>query len=124
MATLIVILFISSSESFGFVDRTIEKTRDAVENAGPNDWYTLAISAEKCFNKKVNLNEASKWLNQSLEIEETPFNLELKGDFCAENLLPDKALEYYVRTMNTLKARDGKAEVSHIQKKISEIIKI
>ena len=105
-------------------DRTTEKAREAVENASPHDWYTLAISAEKCFKKKVNLKEASEWLDQSLEIAETPFNLELKGDYYIDNRLPDKAMEYYVRAMNNLKEDDGDADVSHIQKKISKIINI
>lgn len=122
---MLIFFALSLNVSFARVnDRTTDKTRDAVENAGPDDWYTLAISAEKCFEKKVNLKEAAKWLDQSLEIAETPFNLELKGDYYVKNQLPDKALEYYVRTMNTIKANDGEAEVTHIQKKIAEIINI
>lgn len=108
----------------GADDRTTEKTREAVENAGPHDWYTLAISAEKCFKKKVNLKEASEWLDQSIEIAETPFNLELKGDYYIDNRLPNKAMEYYVRAMNNIKENDGDADVAHLQKKISKIINI
>jgi hypothetical protein len=84
----------------------------------------LAISAEKCFKKNVNLKEASEWLDQSLEIAKTPFNLELKGDYYNVNRLPDKALEYYVQAMNVLKENDGEADVSKIQKKVSTIINI
>lgn len=124
-AATMAFVVMNSSVTFARLDyRTIYKTRDAVENASPDDWYTLAISAEKCFKKNVNLKEAAKWLDQSLEIAETPFNLELKGDYYYENKLPDKALEYYVRAMNTMKKNDGEAEVSHIQKKISKIINI
>lgn len=114
-----------STVSFAKVaDRTTEKTREAVENASPHDWYTLALSAEKCFKKKVNLKQASEWLDQSIEIAETPFNLELKGDYYIDNKLPDKAVEYYVRAMNTIKENDGDAEVTHLQKKLSNIINI
>ncbi len=124
-SVMLVFFALSINVSFARIDdRTTEKTRDAVESADPDDWYTLAISAEKCFEKKVNLKEAGKWLDQSLEIAETPFNLELKGDYYIKNQLPDKALEYYVRTMNTIKAIDGEGEVTHIQKKIAQIIKI
>ena len=118
-------LMMSSSISFARVDeKTTEKTRDAVENASPDDWYTLAISAEKCFKKKVNLKEASEWLDLSLEIAQTPFNLELKGDYYVNNQLPDKAIEYYVRAMNTMKEKDKDSDVSQLQKKIAKIIKI
>ena len=123
----IAMAFVVLSGSMAFAkidDRTTEKTRDAVENASPHDWYTLAISAEKCFKKNVNLKEASEWLDQSLEIAKTPFNLELKGDYYNDNRLPDKALEYYVQAMNVLKENDGEADVSKIQKKVSTIINI
>ena len=72
----------------------------------------------------MNLKEASEWLDQSLEIAETPFNLELKADYFIDNKLPDRALEYYVRAMNKIKENDGEADVAHIQKKISKITDI
>lgn len=121
-----LILGISSSHvSFARTnEKTTEKAREAVENAGPHDWYTLAASAEKCFKKKVNLKEASEWLDQSLEIAQMPYNLELKGDYYIVNKLPEQALEFYLRAINVMKEQDGKADVSKIQKKISEIINI
>lgn len=123
--TIMAFVILSTSMAYAKVDdRTTEKTREAVENASPHDWYILATSAEKCFKKKVNLKQASEWLDQSLEIAETPFNLELKADYFIDNKLPDKALEYYVRAMNIIKENDGKGDVGHIQKKISSIINI
>lgn len=124
LAMSMAFIILGSSMSFARINRTTEKARVAVEKAGPDDWYTLANSAEKCFKKNVNLKEASEWLDQSLAIIEAPFNLELKGDYYTENQLQDKALEYYVRAMNLLKENDGQAEVEHIQKKISKIINI
>ena len=125
LATIMAFVILSSSMTFAKLDdKTTNKTRDAVDSASPDDWYTLAISAEKCFKKKVNLKEASEWLDQSLEIAETPFNLELKADYFIDNKLPDRALEYYVRAMNKIKENDGEADVAHIQKKISKITDI
>lgn len=125
LASSLAVVVLSASVTFAKVDdRTTEKTREAVENASPHDWYTLATSAEKCFKKKVNLKQAVEWLDQSLEIAETPYNLELKGDYYIDNKLPDKALEFYVRAMNVMKEQDGKSDVSPIQKKISKIINI
>ena len=124
-ATAFAFVLLSSTVILAKVeDRTTEKTRDAVENASPHDWYTLAVSAEKCFKKKVNMKQAYEWLEQSLAIAETPFNLELKGDYYHANQLPDKALEYYVRAMNTIKENDGDGEVTDLQKKVSKIINI
>lgn len=70
------------------------------------------------------IKEASKWLDQSLDIAETAFNLELKGDYYNDNRLPDKVLEYYVRTMTKVKENDIRANVTHIQKKIAKITNI
>jgi len=121
----LTMVVLAGSFAFGRVeDRTTEKTREAVENASPHDWYTLATSAEKCFKKKVNLKQASDWLDQSLDIAETPFNLELKGDYFIDNRLPNRALDYYVRAMNAMKESDGKADITKLQKKISKIINI
>ena len=125
IAASVAVVLLASNIIFAKIDdRTTEKTREAVENASPHDWYTLATSAEKCFKKNVNLKQASKWLDQSLEIAETPFNLELKGDYFIDNKIPDKGLKYYVRAMNMIKENDGDAEVTHLQKKISKIINI
>lgn len=125
LAASVAIVMLSGSISLANVyDRTTEKTREAVENASPHDWYTLATSAEKCFKKNVNLKQAIDWLDQSLEIAETPYNLELKGDYFIDNRLPNRALEFYVRAMNSMKENDGQADITKLQKKISKIINI
>ena len=56
-------------------DKTSEKAREAVENAEPNDWSTLAESAEKCLRKKVNIEEANEWIKKSIVINKNEFNL-------------------------------------------------
>lgn len=119
----VFVAILSSTTVFASYDnRVVEKTRVAVEKAGPCDWYTLAINAEKCFKKKVTLQEAATWLDQSLDIAQMPFNLELKGDYYNYKSNPDKAIEYYVRAMNTLKLKDGKSDISKLQKKVAKII--
>ena len=80
-------------------NRTAEKARQAVEEAAPDDWYTYAQSAEKCIRKKVNLKEAKGWLERSIEIKETTYNLAVMGDYYEMNNLPEKALEYYVKSL-------------------------
>ncbi len=81
-------------------NRTAEKARQAVEEAAPDDWYTYALSAEKCIRKKVNLKEAKGWLDRSLEIKENTYNLAVMGDYYDLNNLPEKALEYYVKSLS------------------------
>lgn len=104
-------------------DRTTDKARAEVAKASADDWHTLAINAEKCFKKKVNLKEASEWLDRSLQIAETSFNLELKGDYYVMNNLEDKAIEYYVKAVNACKDKSS-LDVLKIQQKIKDIRKI
>ena len=80
-------------------NKTVSKARLAVEEAAPDDWKTFAESAEKCMKKKVNLKEAKAWLDKSIQIRETPYNLAVMGDYYQMNSLPDQALEYYVKSL-------------------------
>lgn len=80
-------------------NKTAEKARQAVEEAAPDDWYTLANSAERCIRKKVNLAEAKGWLEKSLKIKQSPYNLAVMGDYYQLNNLPEEALKYYVKSL-------------------------
>ena len=92
------LLLIATTAQFsyaGYGDKTSDKARTAVENAAPDDWKTYAKSAQKCIRKKVNLKEAATWIDKSLSIKETAYNLEVKGDYYAAMNLPEKAIEMY-----------------------------
>ena len=102
-------------------EKVINKAREAVESASPDDWYTYAKAAKSCFAKKVNLKEAAEWIDQSIEIKETAFNLEIKGDYYAMNRLPRKALEYYTKAAQVGKSEDFNFDTSGLQKKIAKI---
>lgn len=80
-------------------DKTIAKARQAVELASPDDWKTYAESAEKCIKKNVNLKEAAEWLDKSISIKETAYNLKVKGLYYEKNNLPKQALECYVKSL-------------------------
>jgi len=102
-------------------DRTTDKARAEVAKASADDWQTLAANAEKCFRKKVNLKEASEWLDRSLQIAETRYNLELKGDYYSMNKLQDKAVEYYIKAINVAQRSKSTSEVIVLQQKIAKI---
>jgi hypothetical protein len=103
-------------------DKTTEKAREAVSKASPHDWFALAEAAEKCIARGVNLKQAGEWLDRSLEIKETSYNLNVKGDYFMANRLPEKALEYYVKSIAVGKEENTGFDVIPIQKKISAII--
>jgi hypothetical protein len=108
-------------------NRTAEKARQAVEEAAPDDWYTYAHSAEKCIRKKVNLNEVKGWLERSIEIKETTYNLSVMGDYYNMNNLHQKALEFYVKSLRVGLEQDVnyKDPITHekMMKARSEVIK-
>ncbi|GEM_PF-1380472 len=94
MLTASVQLYANSAD-----DKTVEKSREAVENADPNDWKTLSYNADKCFRKKINTEEALEWINRSIEIDANPTNLTVMGDYYYRNEMPEKAIHYYLQAM-------------------------
>lgn len=114
---------INGSFASGRTDKITEKAREAVAEASPDDWYTLAQSAEKCLAEGVNLKEAAGWLDQSLAIKETPYNLKLKGDYYASNRLPDKAIECYSKSIRVGMLADPSYKDMDVQNKIVALIK-
>lgn len=104
-------------------DKTTIKAQEAVNNASPDDWKTLAVNAEKCIKKNVNLKEASEWLDRSLEIKEDAYNLRVKGDYYYQNNLPEKALDYYIKSIRSGLANDINYVDTETQLKITEISK-
>ncbi|HZX75420.1 MAG TPA: hypothetical protein VFE57_13425 [Cyclobacteriaceae bacterium] len=102
-------------------DRTTDKARAEVAKASADDWQTLAANAEKCFRRKVNMREASEWLDKSLQITESRYNLELKGDYYNLNNLPEKAVDYYIKAIEVAQSSRSTSEVIEIQHKIAKI---
>ncbi len=111
-----------SSFAATHIDRTTEKARIAVENASPDDWYTLAKAAKQCLDKGVNMKEAAHWLDQSLAIQETEYNLTVKGDYYMQNRLPEKALECYSKSIRVAKLTNPDYLNQETQDKILLII--
>lgn len=104
-------------------NKTIEKAREAVNQASSDDWMTYAVSAEKCIRKNINLKEAAEWLDRSLAIKETPYNLKVKGLYYEKNNLPEKALEYYVKSLKVGIENDVTYEDLHTQAKVAKLAK-
>ncbi len=86
----------------------VEKAQEKVAKADSNDYTAYAMGAEVCIDRGENLDEAFSWLKQSLEIKETPYNLELMGDYYKVTGEKRKAYIYYVSAME--KAREVNPE--------------
>ncbi len=101
-------------------DKSLEKIKTEVREAASDDWETLALAAEKCINKGINLKEAKSWLERSLEIKETGTNLEIMGDYYLMNKLPKKALVYYVNGKSKVLEGEENFNQHRLDKKIAK----
>lgn len=124
-----MVLFFMSMVSGTFAidgkeDKIVNKYKEIVDNASPDDWFTLAESADKCLKKNINRKEIAAWLDKSLSIKETPYNLEVKGDYYMINNLPEKAGKFYLKAIQIGSEEDSNFDSSNLQEKIAEIIKL
>ncbi len=118
---LAVIVLMGSSIAFASdpESKTVEKAREAVEsNSG--DWKVLAESAEKCFRKGENIEQAMQWINKSIEINPDPMNYEIKGDYFNAQSKYKKALEQYYQAIIVGKQQNFWFDNKQLQKKIWE----
>ena len=122
-SALIAIVFLSAT-SFAAIpsdDKAVNKAKNAVEQASPDDWKTLEESARVCIKKGKNMKEAAEWINASIAIKATPSNLELKGDYYLKNNLPEKALQYYIQSSKSIKEQNANNSTFHLEEKIRSI---
>ncbi len=105
-------------------EKAILKARAAIEKASLDDWETYAKSAEMCISKNVNMKEAFKWLDHSIAIKPTTYNLRVKGDYYLKNKLPRKAMEQYLKAIDIGKAQDKDYDMSELQNRIGNARKL
>jgi hypothetical protein len=105
-------------------DKIIEKARETVDKASPDDWEALAKSAKMCIDKNINLNEAAEWIEKSVSIKETTFNTKVMGDYYALSNLPEKAVEFYSKSIRIGKLDDLDYQDEVTQNKILKMVKL
>ena len=104
--------------------KTLTKNRDIVQESAPDDWYTMAFCAEQCIKKNIVNKEVAEWIDKSLEIKKSSYNLEIKGDYYMKNKLPKKAVEFYLEAMKVGLEEDKNFNYSDLQSKIARIMKM
>lgn len=102
-------------------DKIALKSRQIVENATPDDWKALAEAAAICVKKKTNLTQAAEWLDKSLSIKTTAYNLEIKGDYMLLSNLPQEAMSFYIKAMQTGLSTESNFDVTALQSKIAKL---
>lgn len=114
----------SGYASDGKNERILIKYRDIVNDSAPDDWFTLAECAELCMKKDIVNKEIAEWIDRSIEIKRTAYNLEIKGDYYVRNKLPEKAGSCYLEAIRIGLDEDNKFDVSELQSKIAKIVNL
>lgn len=101
--------------------RAVKKAIETVEKAEAYDWKTLAECAEICFKKGENVSQALEWINRSIEINEDPYNLEIKGDYYESEGDKQEAMKYYYKAIVAGKAQNFWNDNDRLQEKIWDL---
>jgi len=115
-----VSLYVYSSD--GKNGKIMAKYRDIVQESAPDDWHTLASCAEQCIKKNIVNKEVAEWIDKSLEIKKSSYNLEIKGDYYMKNKLPEKAGKFYLEAIKIGLEEEKNFDSSGLQTKIARIM--
>src|SRR5438093_2373877 len=77
--------------SINDADQTLENIRAQLEGRGQFTWQALDEGAQFCLTKKINLDEALRWADASIQNEERFDNLSTKADILKALNRPDEA---------------------------------
>jgi hypothetical protein len=72
-------------------DQTLQNIRDQLKGRGQFTWQALDEGAQFCLTRKINLDEALKWADASIQNEERFENLSTKADILKALNRPDEA---------------------------------
>jgi hypothetical protein len=124
MLLLLSSVSLNVHSSDGKNSKILNKHRQIVQESAPDDWYTLASSAATCLKKDIVNKEVAEWIDRSLKIKKTAYNLEIKGDYYMKTKLPEKAGEFYLEAMRMGLEEDSNFDASGLQEKIATIVEL
>lgn len=99
-------------------DKVLNKARKAVASNFDNSWKVFAQSASMVIEEDIALEEAKEWLEASLKIQKTPFNLEVMGDYYFAIGDKKSAIKYYYEGLLLLKENTLDPDTGKLQAKI------
>lgn len=82
-------------------DSVIPHIRNELRGHAQYEWQKLAEAAQYCLTKKINLEEALRWIDQSIQIEERFENLSTKADLLKALNRNDEAKAVWNRALET-----------------------
>jgi hypothetical protein len=103
------------------IDKALASARAAMSALAADDHQTAYRSASFAFQNNVAADEARQWVDKSIAIKETWFNLRLKADMLAKEGKTADAITFAQRAVATGKAADANPdELARIEKQITE----
>ena len=119
MAVLVILsALVASAHTYDGKDRVLDKARKAVASNFDNNWKVFAKSASLVIGEGVGLEEAKEWLEASLSVQKTPFNLEVMGDYYFAIGDRNAAVKYYHQSLLLLKENNLNPDTGNLQVKI------
>src|SRR5438477_9749232 len=87
-------------------DQTLQNIRAQLKGAGQFAWQALDQGAQFCLTRKINLDEALKWADASIQNEERFENLSTKADILKALNRQDEAKTTWNKALEKAKAPD------------------
>jgi hypothetical protein len=87
-------------------DQTLQNVRAQLKGAGQFAWQALDQGAQFCLTRKINLDEALRWADASIQNEERFENLSTKADILKALNRPDEAKTTWNQALEKAKAQD------------------
>ena len=99
----------------------IDKARAAIAAAKPDDWQTRMQAANFAFQNRINTDEATQWLDQSIKIKETFNNVGLRARVLAGQNKLAEAIAAGEKAIQLGKAANANAQaIANLEKLIAE----
>jgi hypothetical protein len=107
-------------------EQTLQNIRAQLKGAGQFAWQALDQGAQFCLTRKINLDEALRWVDASIQNEERFENLSTKADILKALNRPDEAKTTWNQALEKGKAQDlySYGRQLQFQKKGSEAMEI
>jgi tetratricopeptide (TPR) repeat protein len=87
-------------------EQTLQNIRAQLKGAGQFAWQALDQGAQFCLTRKINLDEALRWADASVQIEERFDNLSTKADILKALNRPDEAKTTWNHALEIAKGPD------------------
>ncbi len=102
------------------IDKVMTSARKAIAEAKPDDWRTSYRAAAFCLDNNTGLDEARAWLEKSIAVKETMYNLTGKARLLAMEGKKADAIALAKKAIAVGKAADPKADTSMTENLIKE----